>query len=69
MNTYGTDDENIINLSKVGLSVNIVSRLIDDKQYENIRFTNIGNLEVNDEFRKYLDGQSELFKFEINKFL
>ncbi|MGJ0344277.1 DEAD/DEAH box helicase [Aliarcobacter cryaerophilus] len=69
LNTYGTDDENIINLSKVGLSVNIVSRLIDDKQYENIRFTNIGNLEVNDEFRKYLDGQSELFKFEINKFL
>lgn len=69
LNTYGTDDENLINLSKVGLSVNIVSRLIDDKQYENIRFSNIGNLEVNDKFRKYLDGKSELFKFEINKFL
>lgn len=69
LNTYGTDDENLINFSKIGLNVNIISKLIVDKQYKNIKFNSMGNLEVNDEFKKYLDMQAELFKFEIKKYL
>lgn len=69
LNTYGTDNEELINLSKVGLSVNIISKLIKDNQYKNIKFTNIGNLEVNSEFKEYLKSQSELFRFEVKKYL
>lgn len=69
LNTYGTDNEELINLTKIGLNVNIISKLKEDNQYENIKFTNIGNLEVNNQFKEYLNNQSELFKFEVNKFL
>ena len=69
LNSYGTDNEELINLTKIGLSVNIISKLIDDDQYKNIKFSNVGNLEVNDEFKSYLGNQPELFQFEVRKYL
>lgn len=69
LHTYGTTDINLLNLSKIGLNVNIVNKLIEDKQFQNIGINDYGNLEMKDDFTEYLEKQSELFKFEINKYL
>jgi len=69
LNTYGTDNEELINFTKIGLSVNIISKLIEDNQYKNIGLNDNGNLEVYNDFEKYLENQSELFRFEVEKYL
>lgn len=67
--TYGTTDEDLIKLAKLGLGVNIISKLIKDKQYKNINVDNNGNLRSNQQFNDYLASQAELFKFEVRKYL
>ena len=69
LHTYGTIDENLLTLSKVGLNVNIIDKLITDNQFNNIGIDKFGNLEIKNNFDEYLEKQSELFKFEINKYL
>ncbi len=69
LNTYGTDSEELISFTKIGLSVNIISKLIEDNQYKNIGLNDNGNLEIYNDFGKYLENQSELFKFEVKKYL
>lgn len=69
LHTYGTTDINLLNLSKIGLNVNIVYKLIKDNQFHNIGINDYGNLEMKNDFSEYLEKQSELFKFEINKYL
>lgn len=67
--TYGALDDNLIAFSKLGLSVNIVKKLQEDNQINNISFNKYGNLIVKKSFYTYLENQSELFKFEINKYI
>ena len=69
LHTYGTTDINLLNLSKIGLNVNIINTLIKDSQFENIGINDYGNLEMKNDFSEYLSKQSELFKFEIRKYL
>ncbi|MCK9338278.1 MAG: DEAD/DEAH box helicase [Arcobacteraceae bacterium] len=69
LHTYGTDNEELIKLSKIGLNVNIISQLIEDNQYEKIGVDDYGNLVPKDGFSDYVKKQSELFQFEINKYL
>ena len=69
LHTYGTNDEKLIKLSKIGLNVNIISQLIKDNQNEKIGVDNYGNLIPKDGFKEYVKLQSELFQFEINKYL
>ncbi len=66
---YGTDDEELIKLARLGLSLNIVNKLLEDKQSENLKLDENGNLISNEIFNQYIELQSELFKFEINKYL
>lgn len=68
LHTYGTDNEELIKLSKIGLNVNIISKLIEDKQNEKIGVDDYGNLVPKDGFKEYVKQQSELFQFEINKY-
>lgn len=69
IHTYGTKDENLIKLSKIGLNVNIISKLKEDDQYKNITLDEYGNTTVKNNFSDYLEKQSELFKFEVKKYL
>ncbi len=69
LHTYGTEDENLIKISKIGLNVNVISKLIEDNQYKNLDFDVYGNLEPKNSFNDYLEKQSELFKFEVKKYL
>jgi len=68
IHTYGTKDENLIKLSKIGLNVNIISKLKEDDQYKNITLDEYGNITVKNNFSDYLEKQSELFKFEVKKY-
>lgn len=66
---YGTDDENVINLTRIGLGPSITRILNENNQIQNISFDLNGNLISNDAFKTFLANQSELFKFEINKYI
>lgn len=66
---YGTDDENVINLTRIGLGPSITRVLKENNQIQNISFDQNGNLISNDVFRNFLATQTELFKFEINKYV
>lgn len=66
---YGTDDENVINLTRIGLGPSITRVLKENDQIQNISFDQNGNLISNEVFRTFLANQSELFKFEINKYV
>lgn len=66
---YGTIDEDVINLTRIGLGPNVTKILRDNNQIENISFDQNGNLISNETFKVFLGSQSELFKFEINKYI
>lgn len=66
---YGTDNEELIKLAKLGLSLNIVNKLLEDKQFGNLTVDENGNLVSNNIFNEYIKHQPELFKFEVNKYL
>lgn len=69
IHTYGTKDKNLIKLSKIGLNTSIINKLKEDNQYSNITYDDNGNLITKNNFLDYLDDQSELFKFEVKKYL
>jgi superfamily II DNA or RNA helicase len=66
---YGTTNKGLIKLARLGLGVNIISKLIKDNQIENVFLDDSDNLISNHLFMDYLSTQSELFKFEIKKYL
>lgn len=67
---YGTTDANIINYCKQGLSISCVTKLIEDKQIENIALNPYGNIIVVDsQFWDYVENQSQLFQFELRKYI
>lgn len=68
---YGTTDERVINLVRFGLTVSIINKLEIDNQIGNLELDKNGNLRAKDEieFSDYLTKQSELFQFEIRKYL
>ncbi len=67
--TYGTVDEDVINLTRIGLGPNVTKVLKDNNQINNVSFDVNGNLISNAEFKTFLTNQSELFKFEVNKYV
>lgn len=66
---YGTADLRLIEFVRFGLNVSIVKKLDNDNQLENLVFDVNGNLTSNNEFSEYIAKESELFQFEINKYL
>ena len=66
---YGTTDPKKLHLVKMGLTINIINRLDDDKQLENISIDSNNNLSANDKFRHYKDNVDDFYRFELNKFL
>lgn len=66
---YGTADLRLIEFVRFGLNVSIVKKLDNDNQLENLVFDVNGNLTSNNAFSNYIANESELFQFEINKYL
>lgn len=66
---YGSSDMRKSNLRKLGLSGGIISRLENDKQLENINVDKFNNININDDFKKYINSVDEFYQFELNKYL
>ena len=66
---YGTVEETVINLVQQGLGVNVVKKIYDDHQIDNLYWDKNGNLKAKKEFITYMNGLSPLVKFEIEKHL
>lgn len=66
---YGTRDEKKILLSKMGLTINIINRLVEDAQLDNITVDENGNLIANEELESYKQNADDFYRFELNRFL
>ena len=67
--TYGTNDDKYLKYLYLGINISTIKKLIDDDQIKNIKFTKTSLLIPNQNFKEYLEKQSVLFKFEINKYI
>lgn len=66
---YGTADDKKLYLVKMGLTINIINRLVEDDQLSNITIDDNGNLIVNEEFESYKQNADDFYRFELNRFL
>lgn len=64
---YGSNDINFIQLVKSGLPINIVNKLMTDKQIDNIYTDKNGNIQCKNEFHQYKETLDDLIKFEIDR--
>lgn len=67
--SFGTNDDKYLKYLFLGISISTIKKLVDDNQLNNLSISSTSLLKPNNEFKKYLDDQSELFKFEINKYI
>ena len=66
---YGTTDQNKIDLTKIGLSINLISRLEADGQLQYLHFDSFNNLKSMPEFETYKSTANDFYRFEIERFL
>lgn len=63
----GTTNSDKIKLVNLGLSINMVNRLEEDGQLENISYDTFGNLIKNEHINAYFDTLDEYTKFKFEK--
>ena len=66
---YGTTDSKKLSSGKMGLTINVINRLEEDGQLENISIDVNNNLYANTKFEAYKQGVDDFYRFELNKFL
>ena len=66
---YGTEERKNIELVKFGLNGNLISRLENDGQLKNISFDSVGNITVNESFKRFKNSINDFYRFEIERFL
>ena len=66
---YGTSDQIKINLTKIGLSVSLISRLENDNQLQYIYPDEFNNLKTLPAFDAYKQSANDFYRFEIERFL
>jgi len=66
---YGTEERKNIDLIKFGLNGNLISRLEDAGQLENISFDRNGNIRTNRIFNEFKEAIDDFYRFEIERFL
>ena len=66
---YGTKSPKNIDLIKFGLNSNLISRLDDDSQLDNLYLDDYGNLKCNEEFTSFILTIDDFYKFQIEKFI
>jgi superfamily II DNA/RNA helicase len=66
---YGTETRKNIDLIKFGLSPDLVTRLENDGQLDNISISKNGKIEINEEFKEFKNGINDFYRFEIERYL
>jgi len=66
---YGTTEKHKIDLTKYGLSLNLISRLEKDGQLNNISFDEFNNLVGNSDFDIFINSINDFYRFEISRYL
>lgn len=66
---YGTSDPKKLQLIKMGLPINIINRLEQDNQLNNITVDKYNNLDANEAFQKYKDSMDDFYRFELSRLL
>jgi hypothetical protein len=66
---YGTNDPIEIQLIRQGLPINVVKKLREDNQIDNIYVDEYGNIQCNEDFNKYKETLDDLLKFEIDRII
>ncbi len=66
---YGSSDKDLINLTRIGLNPSISKVLKENDQLKNLELDINGNLKCNVSFKTFMKTQSELFNFEVNKYI
>jgi hypothetical protein len=66
---HGTNDEKLLSLLKMGLSLNIIKKLSEDNQIKNIYLDKFNNIKFNDTFNKYKATVDDFYKFQLDKFI
>lgn len=66
---YGTTDQQKIDLTKLGLSISLISRLDSDGQLDNLYLDEYNNLKGNSDFENFLNSVDDFYRFEINRYL
>ena len=66
---YGTDDPKKLRLVKMGLTINIINRLEEDGQLDNLVIDPNNNVCANLDFVAYKESVDDFFRFELEKFL
>lgn len=69
LSIYGSNDKQLINLTRIGLNPNISRVLKKNNQVKNVQLDRNGNLISNEKFKEFMKTQTELFNFEINKYI
>lgn len=71
LSTYGTTDQNEINLAKFGFTPNIIRLIREGDQLENIILNEYDNIQIKnkDNFNLFLNTLNELDRFHIEKML
>lgn len=67
--TYGTENLKAIELQRLGLSYNLISRLIEDNVIDLFGFDENNNLLLTKEMGEYILTLNDIEKFELSKFL
>ena len=65
--TYGTNQQNKIQLVKLGLPIHVIDRLDRDDQLRNLNINDVGNLVPNESFKDYLRGLDDFYRFSLEK--
>lgn len=66
---YGSTDEKDINLIKLGLPINLITKFKNDNQIDNIKFDENLNIQCNDQFIEYKNSLDDFIQFEIEKII
>ncbi len=63
----GTKNPDKIKLVNMGLSINLVNKLEEDEQLQNITYDSYGNLIRNEDINTYINSQDEYSRFKFDK--
>lgn len=66
---YGTINKESNDYIRLGLSSNVVFNLEKNNQLKNLVLNKNGAIRANDEFKKFMSDQDDLFQFELAKFI
>lgn len=66
---YGSNNKDLINLTRIGLNPSISRILSENDQIKNLELDLNGNLKSNQSFKAFMKTQTELFNFEVNKYI